>query len=447
MTKPIISLKPSYNSVIRGCPGIPDTLPRTECELRIRSNDGRPFRIDKIEIILKTIESLHAAHSFSSKPKLEKASIHYKKNIKLSDNILIGIDIPLTIGLPDDIKETNYNTNFGKCTTFLECNVYYTSHKLDDLKSDLEVETYLEAINVERYSYLASKRLFPPLKRSYHSPDRKFKVNVTINNPCITNDDLLKVNLEVKQSSPSTGSITPSSQINLFNKKIKLKSIVYELKEYLEIFDATGTDAKENPLANTSQQVNEVFSMNSIKLKSEICVCTKSEYFKEFETTMQEPAFLYKVPSDNISDINKNNNFNIETKLLQNKSNGLIPFQYHTSITTKGKLFSINHVLKIKFKISSGRDFEIHCPIDISPWPLTQIKYIEQIINQERETAIFAKQFYESYGGIKRNKHTGSLEYPSLPPMVYGSDDKTVQKLSILYNTDHKNPKRIPLIE
>ena len=62
---PVISLKPSYNSVIRGCPGIPDTLPRIECQLQIKSNNGDKINIERIEIILKTVEVLHSTNSIS----------------------------------------------------------------------------------------------------------------------------------------------------------------------------------------------------------------------------------------------------------------------------------------------------------------------------------------------------------------------------------------------
>ena len=62
---PVISLKPSYNSVIRGCPGIPDTLPRIECQLQIKSNNGSKINIEKIEILLKTVETLHSNYTIS----------------------------------------------------------------------------------------------------------------------------------------------------------------------------------------------------------------------------------------------------------------------------------------------------------------------------------------------------------------------------------------------
>ncbi|EDO15357.1 hypothetical protein Kpol_457p8 [Vanderwaltozyma polyspora DSM 70294] len=447
MTKPIISLKPSYNSVIRGCPGLPDTLPRIECELRIRSNDGKPFRIEKIEIVMKTIESLNSSHSFSSKPKFEKTTVHYKKNVKLSDNVLIGIDIPVTIGLPDDIKETNFNNTFGKTITLLECNVHYNNIKKESSKGDTSVQSYIEVINVERYIYLASRKLFPPTRRKFYSPDKKFVVMVSIDNPCVTTDDLLRLHLEIKHKNNQSGSISSSSQKGIFNKKVKLKSINYELKEYLEINDTNILDSRENVLNTAVHQTSEVLSSNPVNVSSDIRVFTKNEYFKEFETTMQEPAFLFKVPHDNPNHSDLKMNQSLDTKLLQNKTNGLIPFQYHTSITTSGQLYTINHALDIKFKISNGRDFEIRYPVDVSPWPRTQIKYIEQVIDQERETAKFATQFYEGYGGIKRNKHTNLLDYPSLPPMVYGTDDKTSQKLNILYDTQHKVPQRIPLIE
>lgn len=196
MTHPAISLKPSYNSIIRGCPGLPDTLPRIECELRIRSNDGKPFIVEKIQIILKTVESLNMGlGSFTSKRnKLEHEAVHYKKSIRISERKIIGIDVPLTIGLPDDIKETNYNAKIGHCYTVLECNVQYN---ISSNSSNPLVQNFSQMVNVERYLLISSPKLFPPISKSITSHDKKFKVNFCIDNPCVTTDDLLSINLEV----------------------------------------------------------------------------------------------------------------------------------------------------------------------------------------------------------------------------------------------------------
>ena len=102
--------------------------PRLECELRIRSSDGKELYIENVQVILKTTEALNSSgHSFSTKPKIEKFTTHYKKTIMVSNKKIIGIDIPLTIAVPDDIKETNYNARFGHCFTTLECRAVYLS--------------------------------------------------------------------------------------------------------------------------------------------------------------------------------------------------------------------------------------------------------------------------------------------------------------------------------
>ena len=225
MTYPVISLKPSYNSIIRGCPGLPDTLPRIECELRIRSNDGKPFIIDKIQMVLKTIECLNMGlGSFTSKRnKLESESVHYKKNMRISDKKIIGLDIPLTIALPDDIKETNYNAKAGHSYTVLECDVLY---HLPNTNSAPLVQSFSQMVNVERYVLIASPRLYSPVTKVIQSPDKKFHVKLTTDNPCVTTDDLLTLKLEIF---PNLTSYTQSQRI--FNKQIKLKGITLELKE------------------------------------------------------------------------------------------------------------------------------------------------------------------------------------------------------------------------
>lgn len=462
MTHPVISLKPSYNSVIRGCPGLQETLPRIECELRIRSNDGKAFKIDKIEILLKSIESVNnlSHHSFGSKSKLERVTTYYKKNIKISEKRIVGIDIPLTIGLPDDIKETNFNTNFGKTVTILESNVWYNGSE--------EPKMFNTMVNVEKYTFLPTNKLYPSIKRKVYSPDKKFVVNYIVKNPCVTTDDILHLDIELKPNSkipsemlpkspPSSSSSSSSTATSsIFNKKskTKLKSVAVNLKEFLEVYDDGGsananggTETKENVLNEIVQPIDQMITNNGVKWGMKIRILTKNEFFREFQQTLQHPAYLYRTPQPS----NTNIPTYISTKLLQNKitnNNCEIPFQYHTSITTtRGNLFRVLHGITIKFKINNGKSFQIGQPIDITSWTLPQLRYVEQLILQERETAKYARQFYENFGGLKvlHNK----TEYPPLPPVVYPNDSETLKKLDIKYNhnTNNNTFTRIPLIE
>lgn len=458
MTRPVISLKPSYNSVIRGCPGLPETLPRVECELRIRSNDATAFKIDKIEIILKSVESLMntSHHSFSSKPKLERTTTHYKKSIKISEKKLIGIDIPLTIGLPDNIKETNFNHRFGKTVTFLECSVRYNGQE--------EPEFFSRTINVERYTFLPSAKLFPSLKRQVFSPDKKFVVSYKVMNPCVTKDDILHIDFEMKlnpKGGHETSVVSPSSLLFSKKNKAKLKAVSLNLKEFLEVYDDgtignNNNEPKENVLHEMVQPVNEMITNNSIRFSMDVRILTQNELFKEFEDSLQEPLFLSQ---SIVAPNNQIDGSRINTRLLQNKMGGdpgLIPFQYHTSITTdRGNLFRIIHGITIKFKIGNGKSFQVSQSIDITPWKVSHLRNVEQLILQERETAKYAKLFYENFGGLKRVAASTSaggpsnrIEYPPLPPVVYPNDSETLKKLDIEFSSSNSsNRSRIPLIE
>lgn len=462
MTFPVISLKPSYNSVVRGCPGIPDTLPRVECEFRVRSNDGRPFKIDKIEVSLKCIESLNnqSHHSFSSKPKVEKTTVLYRKVIKMTERKMLGIDIPFTIGLPDDIKETNFNSSFGRTVTVLECFAYYNGQE--------DPQSFSRVINVEKYTFLPNSKLFPSVKRRVISQDKKYVVDYTVRNPCVTTDDTLHVDFELKPNAKliSEGSAIASTP-SIFNKKMKsrLKHAVVSLKEYLEVYDdgsgintgsgGIGNDTRENLLCETVHPINELITQNGIKWSMDIKVFTKSKFFDEFERTLQEPPSLQRYAHCNERS-QQTNNPTIRTELLQNKVGygHEIPFQYHTSITTtRGNLYRVLHGITVKFKINNGKSFQMSQPIDITPWESIHLKTIEQLILQERETARYANQFYQSYGGLKRvpasttlnNIKGHRIEYPPLPPVVYLNDHETLKSLNILYNSSTFS--RIPLIE
>lgn len=429
MTHPVISLKPSYNSIIRGCPGLPETLPRLECELRVRSSDGKEFFIENMEVVLRTTEALNSSgHSFTSKPKIEKCIVHYKKNIMVSNKKLVGIDIPLTIGVPDDIKETNYNSRFGHCYTTLECRaVYFT-----DASTPL-TQTFSTAVNVERYDNLTTSRLSQPLKRVYHSPDNKIQVKYRVENPCVTTDDLLHLHLNVIPN-------LAGSQ-RMFNKKVKLKAVVFEIKEYLEVFD-THHDAKENILHSFTKPFHEVIGGSGIEFKSDVRILTKNTHFKQYEMSLNEPAVLYQLPQHEPVYAETPP----ETVLLKSRKD-LEPFNYHSSITTRGKLFSITHDVTIRFKFGNAKDFEIHQPIDIFPWVRSQLKLVDNVVLRERDIAKNAHAFYENFGGIKRNKTTGGLEYPPLPPVVYTADKRTLKQLGVEFDTRFKVPRRVPVIE
>ncbi|GCE98856.1 hypothetical protein ZYGM_000685 [Zygosaccharomyces mellis] len=442
MTHPVISLKPSYNSVIRGCPGVPDTLPRIECELRIRSSDGKAFRIDKIEVVLKGIESLLGGHhSFAPKSKVEKVTIHYKKNIKMSEKKIVGIDIPLTIGLPEDVKETNFNSSFGSSITLLECMVRYNG--LED------PQVFAQAVNVEKYTILPNPKRFPSVSRQVFSPDHKFSVEYTVVNPCVSVDDNLNLLLEIK---PNARVVGDSSSTSLFGKKFtKLKSVVVSLKECLEILDpATGFgETRENVLREMVHTFDERISSNGIKLKFELPVQARIGLFGEFESSLRELDMLRRAGSQTVSHLPS-------TRLLQNKTHGSlgIPFQYHSSITTTGgSLFRITHAAAVKVKISSGKSFHLNHPIDVSSWTQLQLKGLDQLIFHEKETAKFARQFYDNFGGITRkNKPTMSnsvtvVEYPPLPPVVYPNDSETLRKLDIKYVNIGSFSRRVPLID
>lgn len=466
---PVISLKPSYNSVIRGCPGIADTLPRIECQLRIRSNNGLEIRIAKMEIVLKSVETIfsHSQVSYAFTPlkskgkskKNESTVVHYKKSLYITHDPmqkektraqrmsrpLVGVDLPLTIALPADINETNYNSRFGSCITYLECNLhYYDLEKTGPTPEGAvpEVKSFSTPVNVERYSNLPLKKLFPKIEKKAYSPDKKLVAHVQIENPCITTDDLLKVNIKLSQTA-SGGSFENDSV--LFKKKPKLKGIVFEMKEVFQCQNE-GLESKEYVLDTETKHYNEPITKNGIKVSNSIHICTKDVLFKEFESIMQEPELMYKLPKKPSENRPRQE---IATKLLQSRSEN-VPFRYHSSVTAHGKLFSIGHAFEIKLRISGGKDFDISIPITITQWLKSQIKYVQQAILQERETAVFAKRFYENYGGLRKNS-SGTIEYPSLPPIIYDKKDPDFGKKfsTIQYTTGSgkSHIKRLPVIE
>lgn len=441
MSYPILSLKPSYNSIIRGCPGIEETLPRIECELRIRSNDGRPFVIHKIEVQLVTIEELNSmGPSFKSIGKLERETVHNKKNIRIALRRLIGIDIPFTITLSDEVKETNFN-KFGQSYTECRCIVKYFPDTFKNSKSDNAPLTKILStfINVERYQLLASPKMFPPVNKKTLSPDRKFQVKYFIKNPCLTTQDVLSIEVELL---PNLARIYGNSYSQkLFNKKLKLKSITVELKEYLEVYESH-IDIRENILAKDTHTFNQIITESGITLSCDLKVDTRIPLINEFKRQTDDHSIYQLTHHDSDS-----SNVTPKVIILKSKTGKSKELQNHCSITTRGSLFSIIHGLQIKFKISNMKGFVINHPIDISAWPKQNVHLVEQSIKQEKRIAEDAANFYKSFGGIRMNRTTGKLEYPSLPSVVYTDDKQTMDDLDIHFKSEYKNAPRIPVIE
>lgn len=516
MVYPVISLKPSYNSVIRGCPGIPKTLPRIECQLQIRSNNGLPIKINNIKIMLITAESMqnnffltnnldknttfrnnnnnsdnnlnvnnssnihtHGDHNGDinaygddenltgsilqrKKNRTDLVTIHYKKYIQVSgksDNEIIGMDIPLTIALPDDIKDTNLNNKLNcYCYTFLDCKVYY---------NDQYSKEFRQLINIERFDYLPLSKLFPSIERDTISPNSKFKINYKLNKSCICNDDLLKVEVTLRPNlkkgnyndNLNNGSNSTGTGL-LFNKKrVKLKNVQFQLKEIMEINNNyinlinnhQHPHIKENILKIYTHEVNQVISMNEIKINVDLRIITKDPYYQNFELTQHEPEFLYKLPNT-INKIYKGKR-NIQTHLLTKDGRNVnIPYQYHTSMTTLGNLFNIQHKLNMIFKLNNGKTIELPINLTIINHSQSQIKYIQQQIQDETEIALYAMKFYNNYGGIskkKLDKLNWLIEYPLLPIVMYHNDSETKERFNLQFNKDLKTNKliRIPIIE
>ena len=504
---PVISLKPSYNSVIRGCPGIPSTLPRIECQLQIRANNGLPLKLDKVIVSLKTIEKIHTsinlkgiateASNEASSPhvggnsnsyvstdvvpaisigsalnsamkmrkreklgekkkssKYELVTVHYKKTIKLKpeqNGSLIGIDLPLTIGLPDGIKETNYNKRYGSCLTVFKCEAYYNGGHIKEFECP---------INVERYTYLPSEgHYFTGVTKSVYSPDKRFKVDYRFESTSLSTDDTLKLSFEFRPTvemlaaqSPSTGS-NRTSRLFTTKKAIKLKSVTVQLKELLQLNGPGVTvlgnrgvvNSKENIIHEQVVDINQTVSTNAIKMKVAVPILTKDKYFKSFELVSSKDPADFKASSKSVF------HNSAETVLLQSK-NVSIPLQFHDSITTIGAFFSIFHHLTLRFKVGSGRFFEVNQNVTISRHPRGRMREIEQLIDQERETAVYAMQFYTNFGGIVKKRHPDgsvTVEYPVLPPVLYRGDDPAVlDELGIKYEgRSFRELQRVPIIE
>ncbi|KAL6945083.1 hypothetical protein ACO0QE_002528 [Hanseniaspora vineae] len=561
-TYPVITIKPSYNSIVRGCPGVPETLPRIECELRVRSNNGKPFVIDRIELFLKTIETVNShvphvsspalsfhspiSHSpFSNSPlpssskslpstpfstssfpsfptssnnlqkknsrthsttgpspgkattnldKHTSVTLSYKKKLRINSDSLpdakeiIGIDVPITIGLPDDIKATNFNEVFGRTYTVMEACVFYqvsskslsksTSEKVhkrksdsylkkrsslkEDLKSyeqntaflssELAMVQFETPIIIDRYDIYPSAKLFPPVKYKESSPDGKLDIVYRLNGTCFGTDDLLRLDLDIKHNVNATTPHGTSSSLVFVGqkKKLKVKEITLEVKELLENTNtSTGlVETKDNVLCSTTKTINEHILNNSIQTRIDLRLITINKFFQSYERTLLSPEVMFKLPEDDPMASASVTPPSIV--FLQNKKKtGAEPLQYHSSVTTRGPHYNVTHYIVVKFKCSGIlKSFEWSHPITLSYWCKPQVRYLDDIIDEEKEVARNAKNFYDKFGGIKRvHRKEGILEYPPLPPIIFPYDNDTLETLGVFHEIKGSKKVRVPVIE
>lgn len=553
---PILSVKPSYNSLVRGCPGIPATLPRVEFELQIMApNTGSQdfvFNMDHLDVSFKTTEQLLATgmngkDDTQTGQKNIKTEI-FKKKFNLNNQSIgpvLGLKVPITIGIPETCKQTNYNEHFGRVFSTIEVVCHYRTngsndnmirHKIKNLtnlakkKDDekfVDSQCVLEfPVLIEKFDVYPTLRKYPVLSFKEVSPDNKMNVDFKINTTCFGKDDFISVDLKMsrieKTNSYSAynnnGDLiyengVPSTQgPSIFigskkNKKLKIKDVVMEIKEVLEVLDTQdGTfKTKENILATSTNEVNAMVTGNDIETRMNMRLMLMDKHFKKFEDAIMAPELLFSEVNDGNQNLNDtvysdddeygttdlpNMNYdntmngrhrkygNIKQTKRNNQLHRNIPemklvrpvlsidgthhqdnLGTHGSLSTRGGCyFNITHFLTLKFKCSGGvKSFDITQPIIISYWNPTQVKYIEKHILEELSIAKNAKEFYDNFGGIKKiyskkdiDGGAGSsyyLDYPSLPPMIIPYD---LNFLSSNFGIEHemKNGelKQVPMI-
>ncbi|XBW35926.1 hypothetical protein QEN19_001498 [Hanseniaspora menglaensis] len=506
---PILNVKPSYNSLIRGCPGIPNTLPRVEFELHIlapNTLEKSIFIIDHLEVSFKTIEQLFLNSSNGKEDAVtgqKNIKVQtFKKRLKMRDASLpplLGLKMPITIGIPETVKQTNVNNKFGKTYSTVEVVCHYktkitnkgenglTKKLIHIVQGNEESDKNIESrcaiefpIFIDKYNEYPSTRKYPSLTFTDTSPDKRINIEYKLNTTCFGQDDMISVDLKLSKNEKANsgyyngnGDLLDEAPINagpsIFiggKKKLKLKEITLELKEVLEVLETQdgSMKTKENVLCSTTNVINELITSNDITTKLDLRLMLQSQFHKIFEDAVMSSELLFKHPDEiehqNEEQTNKYiNNYFKDNKLLKpsvpevsvistttkvNENNHQDSLNTYGSLTTRGCYFNITHYVTLKFKCSGLlKSFDITQPVKISHWNIPQIKYLEKQIIDEMETAKNAKQFYDNFGGIKKiytkdendNKTGFYLDYPFLPPMVIPYD---LNYLKSQFGIDHE---------
>ncbi|KAL6925450.1 hypothetical protein ACO0SA_000046 [Hanseniaspora valbyensis] len=349
---PILSIKPSYNTLVRGCPGIPNTLPRVEFELQImapNTSEDSTFTLDHLEVSFKTTEQLflssaHGKEDATTGQKNVKVET-FKKRLKLNDTDLpplLGVKLPITIAIPENVKQTNVNEKFGRTYSSIEVVCHYrTSIDIsnnnnnnpitkkimigNDLKKGINKKKSIDSkcaiefpVVIEKYDTYPSSKKYPSLQFKEMSPDYRVNIEYRLNSTCFGKDDMISVDLKLAKNEKSSGGYyngngdlldeVPVNQgPSIFiggKKKLKLKEATIEIKEVLEVLETQDgmMRTKENVLCSSTNVINELITGNDITTRLDLRLMLMDDAYKKFEDAIMSPDILFKLPNEEEED-------------------------------------------------------------------------------------------------------------------------------------------------
>lgn len=403
----IASLRVSSTSVVRGCPGVPRSIPRIETVIELRPVNGVPFLLRSVGIELRTTQKIVVLSTLGSNDTIREYKIYenpfiFRPAVGEFSERLLGIDIPVLIPIPKDIISSGQYQQWNAVTTHslvvkVSCGDTYNNET-----------NYSEAfpIPIKLYDTL-------PIYRQFNEPIAEVR-----NSNC--KQVLVELSLPVSSIGPKDDIIlfvkTMTDPLcNKISKNLRLKFISFQIKEILECHEGGLPLMKEHKIyAETKSFLNEDSVLNTQGVSH--------QFRLEFPF---DNEYLQMYCNKNYIDNNLSDSKHVVSTYANDKKNRKvvegIPLTHTQGFTTLGRLFSIRYEAIIKVKLVHGKDMEIILPITISPFNRESSEYLlSWIINQcEVARNKFGKDLVNRLVNARYDETDTILQRFNPPPIVY----------------------------
>lgn len=398
-------------SMVKGCPGIPRSIPRIDTVLNIRSINDSPFIVRSVKVQLITKQKVLVPTKFGSSESLKEFIVYqdplaYLPPMDQFYQILHGLDIPILIPIPRDITPSAYSPTFGATT---QHNLVVMVSLGKDAASEV---TFTDSfpVDIKMYDTLPIYRQYnEPIMEIYNSSDNQVLVEAIVPVTSVGPKDELSVVCVVKTNSAS----------NKVKKNITLKQLTFQVKEVIECFDGGLPPKREFKLHTESKYYTKELNSQGLKQTFKINFPYENDYLQMFSPP-PEVEIESEVAEDFATTIIESTNIS-KLKTIDKLPEG-VPVTNIQGFTLLGAFYSIWFEIVIKVKLSHAKDINIHIPIIVSPFDKEASKYLLDWIMLECEIAKaqFGKEFNRTYSSTTKYANMIKLlDKYRQPPTIY----------------------------
>ncbi|CAI5758121.1 unnamed protein product [Candida verbasci] len=407
----IINLQPTSDSIIKGCPGIPRSIPRIDTIIQIRSKTGLPFKLRSVSAQLITSQYVNLNKKLGTSSETYKDFKIFEdplifRSLEFVEDVL-GVDIPVLIPIPKDIISSGHSPNFN-CTTLHH--LFIRVFIGDSASSEISFMEKFPVV-IKLYDALPLYRQFSEVvSEARETIDKQVLIHINMSVGSIGPGDSLPIQLRIMTNSGN----------NKLKKHLNVKTVTFQVKEILECFDGGLTPRKEEKIYSTTKTLNKELNTEGIVESFNYTYPNETNLLSFFN----HDKLPMNLPSENLPDYETTviESINISNvKSFSKMPQGLGITHNHSSFTSQGKLYSIKFEIVLKFKFSKVKDLDIHLPIIVCPYNRTSSEYLLSWILEQCNISKdkFGKYFIENYYSSTYTNQIQLLNRYKKSPYVY----------------------------